>query len=135
MKRVFLSLWLFAMALAIAACGPSPESAPAAASGAGDSANTASTQSDPRRRMPADEGLKAKYIQSCYSCHSGGVNGAPRSGVWSEWQPRFSQGMDVLVSNTRHGIRAMPPKGMCVNCSDEDYRALILFMANPPETP
>ena len=84
--------------------------------------------------MPADAQLKAKYIQSCYACHSSGANAAPLSGQWSQWQARFDQGMDVLVAHTRDGIRAMPAKGMCVNCDDDDYRELILFMANRPES-
>lgn len=135
MTRVCLGFALSLIAVVLTACGPSSDSQSAPPAGKSEAQQQASQQDDPRRRMPADPALKAKYVQSCYSCHSGGVNGAPRSGVWSEWQPRFAQGMDVLVSNTRRGIRAMPPKGMCVNCSDEDYRALIVFMANQPESP
>ncbi|CAN0342134.1 unnamed protein product [Chrysoparadoxa australica] len=39
--------------------------------------------------------------------------------------------MDVLVANAKNGIRAMPPTGMCFDCSDEDFKALIEYMAKP----
>ena len=28
-------------------------------------------------------------------------------------------------------MNAMPPKGMCYDCSDEDYKAMIEYMAAP----
>jgi len=37
--------------------------------------------------------------------------------------------MDTLVKHVKEGFNAMPPKGMCNDCSDEEYRALIEYMS------
>lgn len=79
--------------------------------------------------MPQGSHLKSLYIQSCYGCHSSGAGKAPRTGNQAEWSPRWQQGMDVLLEHTLKGYNNMPPKGMCMNCSDEDLRGLIRFMA------
>lgn len=80
-------------------------------------------------QLPADEALAKIYQRSCFSCHARGVNGAPRSGDLAAWAPRREQGLETLVQHTRQGYKAMPPRGLCFDCSDEDYAALIQFMA------
>ena len=69
------------------------------------------------------------YYQSCISCHASGAAGAPRVHDLQAWQPRLAKGMTVLLENSKNGIGAMPPKGMCSNCSDADLIALIEFMS------
>jgi len=41
----------------------------------------------------------------------------------------LQQGMVVLVTHATTGIRAMPPKGMCFDCTPEEFKALITFMS------
>ena len=41
----------------------------------------------------------------------------------------MAKGMDTMVQSVEKGMNAMPPKGMCFDCSAEDYKALIEFMA------
>ena len=96
--------------------------------------NSPTTSSDTSRsRMPTEPSLKSLYIQSCYGCHSSGAAGAPRSGDAEQWALRLQKGMDTLLTNTISGINSMPPKGMCMNCSDDDFRALILFLSGEAE--
>lgn len=83
--------------------------------------------------MPSTPALQSLYLQSCYSCHHRGANGAPRSGHAGDWQPRLEKGMDTLVQHTINGFGAMPPRGMCIGCTAEDLRALIEFMSNPAQ--
>ncbi len=99
--------------------------------GANDTAVTQATSST--KRMPNDPSLKSLYIQSCYGCHSSGAAGAPRSGNTEQWAPRLQKGLDTLLANTKNGINSMPAKGMCMNCSDDDFRALILFLSGQAE--
>lgn len=92
--------------------------------------------SDSRRTtMPENSALKSRYLQSCYSCHHRGANSAPRTGSASDWAPRLAKGMDILLRNTTTGLNAMPPRGMCMDCSDDDYRALIKFMSGTSSQP
>lgn len=70
------------------------------------------------------------YAKSCAMCHGAGVAGAPKKGDKAAWAPRLKQGEATLLAHIKTGIRAMPPKGMCNDCSDADYKALIKYMSN-----
>jgi cytochrome c5 len=36
--------------------------------------------------------------------------------------------MDTLMQHTLNGFNAMPPKGTCMACSDEDLKAAVEYM-------
>jgi len=74
-----------------------------------------------------------KYNKSCAVCHASGAANAPKTGDAAAWEPRMAKGMEVLVQSVQNGLNAMPPKGMCFDCSDEDYAAMIEYMAKPAE--
>lgn len=71
---------------------------------------------------------KAIYDQSCKVCHAAGVAGAPKLGDKDAWAPRIAQGADKMLENAINGLNAMPPKGTCMNCSDDDLKAAISYM-------
>ncbi len=73
----------------------------------------------------------AKYDKSCKVCHATGAAGAPKTGDAAAWAPRMEKGMETLVKAVNTGLNAMPPKGMCFDCSDADYAALITYMSTP----
>ena len=75
----------------------------------------------------------AKYDKSCKVCHDSGAAGAPKTGDAAAWEPRMGKGMEVLVASVNNGLNAMPPKGMCFDCTDADYTALIEYMAAPAQ--
>ena len=75
----------------------------------------------------------AKYQSSCFACHSTGAAGAPKTGDAEAWKPRMEKGMDVLVQSVKDGLNGMPPTGLCADCSDEEYQALIEYMAAPAQ--
>jgi cytochrome c5 len=70
------------------------------------------------------------YNGMCMACHSTGAAGAPKVGDKAAWDPRFAQGMDTLLANAVNGIRAMPPKGTCADCSDGELKGAIAYMLN-----
>ena len=72
-----------------------------------------------------------KYAKSCQVCHANGAAGAPKTGDAEAWAPRMAKGMDVLVQSVNTGLNAMPLKGMCFDCTDDEYKALIEYMATP----
>lgn len=76
----------------------------------------------------ADPAVVAKYNKSCVVCHAAGAAGAPKTGVAADWQPRLEKGIDALVHSVEKGMGAMPPKGMCFDCSADDFKALIEHM-------
>ncbi|EKF73888.1 cytochrome c-type protein [Alcanivorax hongdengensis A-11-3] len=73
--------------------------------------------------------VEDRYNSSCTFCHSTGAAGAPHSHNEAEWKPRLAKGMDTLLKHVKEGYNAMPPRGMCNDCSDEEYRALIKYMS------
>jgi cytochrome c5 len=73
----------------------------------------------------------AKYQQSCFACHSTGAAGAPLAHDAAAWQPRIAKGMPALLASVKKGFNAMPPTGLCADCTDAEYTALIEFMAAP----
>ena len=55
--------------------------------------------------------------------------GAPKVGDAAAWAPRLAKGNDVLLKHVVEGFNAMPPKGTCMDCTDEDFKKLIEKMS------
>lgn len=70
------------------------------------------------------------YNSSCVTCHGTGAAGAPKLGDAAAWAPRIAKGMDTLVSNATNGLNAMPPKGLCMACSDAELQASVEYMVS-----
>ena len=68
------------------------------------------------------------YNSACAACHASGVAGAPKLGDQGAWGARASKGVDSLLSSVINGLNAMPPKGSCATCSDEELKAAIEHM-------
>lgn len=71
---------------------------------------------------------KKTYDDFCHTCHATGLAGAPVFGNKADWAPRIAEGMDTLVKHAIEGYKAMPPKGTCTNCSDEDIKKTVEYM-------
>lgn len=85
--------------------------------------------SEPVKEEPTGPRDGAKvYGTFCIACHASGVNGAPKSGNADDWTSRIAQGKDVLVKHALEGFNAMPAKGTCMDCSDDEVIAAIDHM-------
>jgi cytochrome c5 len=73
---------------------------------------------------------QAIYQKSCQACHVAGVAGAPKLGDKAAWAPRIATGMDAMLATAIKGKTAMPPKGGCMDCSDDDLKAAIQYMVD-----
>jgi len=73
--------------------------------------------------------VEAKYNQACMACHAAGVAGAPKAFDAAAWAPRLATGMDALVASVSNGKGAMPPKGLCMDCTADQFKALIQYMS------
>jgi cytochrome c5 len=73
--------------------------------------------------------LAAIYDRSCKNCHSVPTSGAPQAGDPRGWAPRITQGTDSLLVHTFNGYKSMPPMGECMECDEDQYRALIEYMS------
>jgi len=71
------------------------------------------------------------YLRYCFSCHQGGVAGAPSLGDLQAWAPRLDKGREALLQSVIDGIPpAMPIRGLCNSCSDEELAASVDYMLN-----
>ena len=70
----------------------------------------------------------AVYDSACSACHAAGVAGAPILGEADAWAPRIEKGMDILTDHVVNGFNAMPAKGTCSDCSEEELVAAIEYM-------
>ena len=77
----------------------------------------------------ATQDPEAMYNRACGACHAGQLPNAPQKGDKAAWAPRLAQGMETLVQHVTQGFKAMPPRGLCMECSAEDYRVIILWMS------
>ena len=66
------------------------------------------------------------YATNCIACHSSGVAGAPILGDVAAWADRLAQkGIETVYANAINGIGAMPARGTCMDCSDDEVIAAI----------
>ena len=137
-QRLLLSLSL----IVLASCDSGGQASQGESNANIDSASQAATASSPDSASPIEEPANSKqdddigdvaalYQQSCFACHSTGAAGAPRKGDEEAWDGLLSaQGLDQLVENAVKGKGAMPPKGLCGQCSDAQIRALVVYMSS-----
>ncbi|CAD5106313.1 c-type cytochrome [Zestomonas carbonaria] len=67
----------------------------------------------------------------CNACHSAGLLGAPKIGDTAAWKERADHqgGLDGILAKAISGINAMPPKGTCADCSDDELLEAIKQMS------
>jgi cytochrome c5 len=80
--------------------------------------------------VKAARSAKTIYQNSCFACHGTGAAGAPKLGDAGAWAPRAALGIDALLASAKTGKGAMPPKGMCMDCADDELKATIEYMLN-----
>ena len=107
------------------------EAAPAAAEAAAPAAALAETAAA-EPGGGGDAAGKKIYDGACFVCHMAGVSGAPKLGDKAAWEKRIAKGRDALVQSSINGIAgtAMPPRGTCAACSDDDLKAAVEYMVS-----
>lgn len=73
------------------------------------------------------------YTAACQSCHATGAAGAPILGDQDAWADRMDQGLETLVTHAIDGFNAMPAKGGCASCSEEDIEVAVEYMVSELE--
>lgn len=71
---------------------------------------------------------EAIYKTTCSACHATGAAGAPKLGDKAAWAPRVKKGDVALMTSLKNGINAMPPKGMCMDCSDDELKSVLAHL-------
>ncbi len=79
--------------------------------------------------VTADTGKKI-YQTKCAACHDSGAAGAPKIGDADAWAPRIKQGMNIIFEHAINGYNSMPPKGTCMDCSDNEIKAAVEYLVD-----
>jgi cytochrome c5 len=80
------------------------------------------------------DAMPARYNETCVVCHETGIDGAPRPGIKSDWSLRLEYGVEELYLNAIDGIgSSMPPRGQCMDCTDDEIRAIVDYMISDLE--
>ena len=69
-----------------------------------------------------------QVYSKCQSCHDSGIMDAPKFGSLEDWVPRIESGIDNLLMVAIAGKGGMPPKGACMDCSDNELKSAIQYM-------
>ncbi len=72
------------------------------------------------------------YTKHCITCHQDGLAGAPKYHNAADWRLKTAhRSITELVASALKGINAMPPKGTCFECNEDDIKQAIMFMLPP----
>jgi cytochrome c5 len=70
------------------------------------------------------------YNGACAACHTTGAAGAPKLGDAGAWAARIDQGMETMVKHAIQGYNAMPARGLCADCSDQEIADAVAYMVD-----
>lgn len=73
----------------------------------------------------ADAEIEGIVDRHCQACHDAGLAGAPKLDDAANWEPRLATGIDAMTQTVISGKGAMPPKGTCFSCTDEQLHAAV----------
>ena len=128
MKRE-LGLLLGICVLSLSACGNEPDTGAVGSPTAAAPPNAAQI-AFASNAVPSDPALAAVYERSCKTCHSAINTNAPLTGHTQAWRTRIAaKGEAALLVSVQNGLNAMPAKGLSPDCTDEQFKALTVFMS------
>jgi cytochrome c5 len=72
---------------------------------------------------------KEVYEQYCTVCHAQGLVGAPRFRNKQDWNSRLAnRTLNDLLASSIKGLNAMPEKGTCLKCTEDELEAALTYM-------
>lgn len=70
------------------------------------------------------------YDAVCMACHTTGAAGAPKIGDTAAWAPRMDKGLETLITHAVNGFNAMPAKGGCASCPEEEISSAVEYLVS-----
>jgi cytochrome c5 len=74
------------------------------------------------------------YDKNCSVCHATGFKGAPKPGDKAVWKPIISNGFVETYMNVETGRKGHPPRGACMECTDDELIAAVKYMMQQSAT-
>ncbi len=73
---------------------------------------------------------KSIYDKVCSTCHNTGIANAPKFKNKNDWAARIKNGIQALTTIAINGKGAMPPRGSCSDCSDDEITSVVNYIVN-----
>lgn len=81
--------------------------------------------------LATDQSAADILKHNCQQCHDMKLGGAPALDDKDAWAPRIATGIDAMVQTVISGKGAMPPRGTCMSCTDEQLKEVVELMVEP----
>ncbi|MBF0219075.1 MAG: cytochrome c5 family protein [Gammaproteobacteria bacterium] len=107
---------------------PEPAAAPEAVAAPETAAAAAAPEQSAAATPAAAKSGEDVYKSACFACHLTGAAGAPKFGDKAAWEPRIATGIDALMQTVLNGKGAMPPRGTCMTCSEDELKSAVEYM-------
>ena len=76
----------------------------------------------------AEEDGRSIFQEYCVMCHGSGMPEVPQFGNRDHWEVPIAKGKEALYYSAIEGYNAMPPKGLCEQCSNAQIKAAVDYM-------
>ena len=73
------------------------------------------------------------YNSKCAGCHTSGVMGAPKYASLEDWSTRIDLGLEKLTLSAIAGKGGMPPRGTCMDCTDNEIEVTVQYILDSLE--
>jgi glucose/arabinose dehydrogenase len=77
---------------------------------------------------PPERKGQVVYRTVCTTCHSAGGKLIPQLNDPEAWEERLARGKEALYRHTIEGYGAMPPRGLCETCTDQELKLAVDHM-------
>jgi cytochrome c5 len=89
----------------------------------------ASTESNESTERSGEE----IYNSKCAGCHTSGAMGAPKYASLEDWSTRIDLGLEKLTLSAIAGKGGMPPRGTCMDCTDNEIKLTVQYILDSLE--
>ena len=76
---------------------------------------------------------EAIYNSKCSGCHTSGVMEAPKYASLEDWSTRIDLGLEKLTLSAIAGKGGMPPRGACMDCTDNEIKLTVQYILDSLE--
>jgi len=76
---------------------------------------------------------EAIYNSNCAGCHTSGVMEAPKYASLEDWSTRIDLGLEKLTLSAIAGKGGMPPRGACMDCTDNEIEVTVQYILDSLE--
>jgi len=76
---------------------------------------------------------EAIYNSKCSGCHTSGVMEAPKYASLEDWSTRIDVGLEKLTLSAIAGKGGMPPRGACMDCTDNEIEVTVQYILDSLE--